>query len=757
MPRRVPLSRSPRIAPVRAIVAVLATGIAALAVAAPAPKPTPPAPDFERNVRPVLADHCLACHGFDEAKRQGGLRLDAPLGKAQLASLKYRLALKPEAPGAMPPKSHPKPLSASGRATLRAWAESGARVRTHWAFVPPVRPALPAVRNRAWVRNGVDRFILARLEREGIAPAPEADRITLIRRVSLDLVGVPPTPAEIDAFLADTRPGAYERVVDRLLASPRYGERMAQAWLDGARYADSNGYQADYERFQWPWRDWVIDAFNRNLPFDLFTIEQLAGDLLPGATLSQRVATGFNRNHRINTEGGVIAEEWRVENVVDRLETTGAVWLALSIGCGRCHDHKYDPISQRDFYRLFHYFNNVPESGTGVESPVNHPPVVKVPGPDQAAAVAKADHRIADAKASAATVEAGLPARLAAWEARTGGKPEGTVWATPAPEVSARNGSRPRALDAGVIRSEPPAPDKETFVLRIPAAGRTVSGVRLELFPDERGRISRHDGGNIVLTDLSATVDGAPVRLAKATADYAQDGFPAAHAIDDNPNTGWGVYPRTDQNRTAVFTPVAPVRAGSEIVVRLAFESVYEKHYPTRFRVSLTESSDPHGAPVPEAAIAALAVPARERSAAQRAAAEAWFRSIDPESIRVAADVAAAEKEKTAVVEASPSVMVMDELPNPRKCYVLVRGQYDRRGEEVGPGIPTALGALPRGVPNNRLGFARWVASPDNPLTARVAVNRLWEKFFGVGIVATSEDFGVRADPPSHPELLDWL
>ena len=742
-----------------AIATLAATGVVVFASMVPGPKPQAKLAslDFDRQVRPLLGDHCLACHGVDEKARQAGLRLDMPLPPKQLATLRQRLALKPGAPGAMPPPSHPKQPSAAARATLARWAADGAKIKTHWAFVPPTRPALPAVRDTRWTRNPIDRFVLARLEKEGIAPSPEAPKTTLLRRVALDLTGLPPTPAEMDAFLADKRPDAYERAVDRLLASPRYGEKMAQAWLDGARYADSNGYQADYERFQWPWRDWVIDAFNKNMPFDQFTIEQLAGDMLPNATLSQRVATGFNRNHRINTEGGVIAEEWRVENVVDRLETTGAVWLALSIGCGRCHDHKYDPISQRDFYRLFHYFNNVPESGTGAESPVNHPPLARVPGPDQAKALAAADRERVAATARLQASDQGLAARMAAWEERTGGVIPGTAWANPTPSVASRTGSPLKTAPDSTIQVGATSTDKETFTVTLPAQPSPLTGIRLEVFPDENGRISRHEGGNFVLGTITLTIDGKTVPLARATSDFNQDGFPVSGALDNDPNTGWGVYGRTDQPHTAVFSLASPTAASGPVEVRLSCESLYERHYFTKFRVSVTGSEDPHGDPVPADAVEALRVPKSSRTVLQNDAILRWFRTRDSETVAAIQAVRDSDKARQAVVDSSPTVMVMDEMSAPRKCYVLIRGQYDQRGDEVGPGIPPSLGKLPAGAPNNRLGFARWVASPTNPLTARVAVNRLWEKFFGTGIVATSEDFGVRAELPSHPELLDWL
>ena len=358
--------------------------------------------DYNRDIRPLLSDKCLACHGADPKAVQAGLRLDSWAGATakragggqaivpgspQKSELIARIRSK-DASEQMPPPSSHKSLNLAEKNLLARWIGEGAEYKPHWAFVKPVRPSLPAVRAKNWPINGIDYFVLARLEKEGMSPSPFASRQTLIRRVSLDLTGLPPTPEETAAFVADKSPKAYENVVDRLLHSPRYGEKMAQAWMDGARYADSNGFQADYERFQYRWRDWVIDAYNKNMPFDEFTVEQIAGDLLPNATVEQKVATGFNRNHRINTEGGVIPEEWRVETVIDRAEATSEVWMGLTMGCARCHDHKYDPVSQRDFYRFTAYFNNVPETGSGPERPVNHPPFIKAPTREQAATLA---------------------------------------------------------------------------------------------------------------------------------------------------------------------------------------------------------------------------------------------------------------------------------------------------------------------------------------------------------------------------------
>nr|MDQ2731804.1 DUF1549 domain-containing protein [Armatimonadota bacterium] len=398
--------------------------------------------DYARDIEPIFKANCVKCHGGETM--MGGLRLDVksyamqggdsgPVivpGSSEKSLLVQRilgLGGKPQMPkGAAP-------LSADEIAKIRGWIDGGATWQadaaplTHWAFIAPRRPDVPVVHRSAWPQNPIDNFILARLEKEGMQPSPWADRPTIIRRVYLDLTGIPPLPTELDAFVNDKSPDAYAKVVDRLLASPRYGERMAMDWLDGARYADSNGYQADYERFQWRWRDWVINAFNQNKPFDQFTIEQIAGDLLPNATLDQKIATGFNRNHRINTEGGVIPEEWRVETVIDRVETTSQVWLGLTMGCARCHNHKYDPITQKDFYSFYHYFNNVSESGTGEERAVNHPPFIKAPTPEQTARLAALDTQLKGADSWLADrVVANLP-RAAGWKLGSGANADGSL------------------------------------------------------------------------------------------------------------------------------------------------------------------------------------------------------------------------------------------------------------------------------------------------------------------------------------------
>jgi len=491
--------------------------------------------DFNRDIRPILAEACCQCHGPDEANRQAELRLDhrenvmkpregysiiVP-GKPEQSELVTRISSDDEAMQ-MPPADHPRQLKPLEVELLKRWIAEGAEYETHWSFLSSTCPTVPAVQHSTWPRNPIDRFVLTRLEREKLDPSPTADRVTLLRRVTLDLTGLPPAPEEVDAFLADRTPGAYERVVDRLLASPRFGERMASVWMDAARYADSGGYQGDLPRTMWPWRDWVVRAYNDNMPFDQFTIEQLAGDLLPNPTTDQLIATGFNRNHRINDEDGIILEEFRTEYVADRVDTTAAVWLGLTLGCARCHDHKFDPLTQKDYYSFFAYFNSVDEVGRG------------------------------------------------------------------------NGNSQPLYYFDSSIRPQIEAIDERLLELKDPAQG-----------------------------------------------EYNE----------------------------------------------------------------VTELKD----------------------------------------------------KRRKILESSLTTMIMRDLPEPRETHILIRGQYSEPGDIVEPATPAALPGASDELPQNRLGLARWIVDPQNPLTARVAVNRYWQTYFGTGLVSTPEDFGTRGDAPSHPELLDWL
>jgi len=729
--------------------------------------------DFNRDVRPILADNCFACHGPDEKTRKAELRLDTREG---LFADKTLLSRKPgesdllkritatEPGDAMPPVKSGKKLTPAQIATLKTWVEQGANWSAHWSFLPPKTQVVPALKN-VGVRNSIDAFVLDRLQREGLKPSSEADRATLIRRLSLDITGLPPTPAEVAAFMKDDSPNAYEKVVDRLLASPHYGERMAMQWLDGARYADSNGYQADFERFMWRWRDWVIDAYNSNKPFDQFTIEQLAGDMLPNATSSQKLATGFNRNHRINTEGGIIAEEWRIETIVDRVDTTFSVWLGLTMGCCRCHDHKYDPITQKEFYQAFAFFNNTPESGIGSEGPVNTPPIIKVPRTEDEATLARLKTTIEAAIAKTKAADAELPAQLAAWEKTLDVKKLGPNWLTPKPiDVTSAGKTKLDIKQDNSVQASGPNPASETFTVNLTTDLKVLSAVRFEMFPDDKlaGKgPGRSVNGNIVLTDVKVLIDGKPVKLATSSASFNQDNYSVAQAIDDNPETGWAIHPKVGQAHDAVFAFEKPIPLGktTKVTITLAFGGQYANHHPGRFRVGVSDASSPHErGGVPPTVAAAIAIPAEKRTPQQAQEVLAYFRANHAGTVTAADRELDAAKKALADFETKlPTVMVMEEMAKPRDAFVLLRGQYDKKGDKVSAGVPAALPPMPKGESNNRLGLARWIASPENPLTSRVAANRMWDKFFGAGLVRSSENFGIQGEPPTHPELLDWL
>ena len=566
-----------------------------------------PAIDFNRDIRPLLAENCLACHGQDAGKRQADLRLDVRdvalkagaivPGDAAWSKLVQRIHTA-NAEEQMPPPDSNRRLSAEQKSLLERWIAGGAVYQEHWAYVAPRRPVLSSVQEADWVRNPIDVFVLAKLEAEGLAHSPEADRATLIRRLASDLVGLPPTPDEVDGFLADNRPDAYERLVDRLLASPSYGERMALPWLDAARYADSNGFQQDGDTWQWIWRDWVVRAMNANLPFDQFTTWQLAGDLLPDATTDQKIASGFNRNHLLNGEGGAIPEEQRWVNLFDRIDTTATTWLALTMACAQCHDHKYDPITQRDYYSLLDAFNRVPESGTPqyFSSRIRVAnPFIELPSEENQAKIAEFEQLIAAADAEA---KAAVEAAFHGWQ-------------------------------AGFFGDGQPAADK----------------------------------------------------------------------------------------------------------------------------------------PLPEELRAILKKPEGERSEEEKKTLSAGLRKIFDEKARpglveklpALAKVESLKKQLNAYkADNLPRVMVMSDA-QPRETKILSRGEYLNPTEKVSFATPAFLPPLPSGAPANRLGLAQWLLGPEHPLTARVQANRIWQHFFGLGIVKTAEDFGVQSEYPVHGPLLDWL
>ncbi|MGV3757505.1 MAG: PSD1 and planctomycete cytochrome C domain-containing protein [Verrucomicrobiota bacterium] len=769
--------------------------------------------DFNRDIRPIMSDTCFHCHGFDAKSRKGGLRLDSR-EESLKAGKSGELAVVPGKPEkseiikrifatdedeVMPPKSAHKDLTPAQKELFRRWVAEGAEYQGHWAFTAPKRPEVPKITGKnSPVQNPIDNFILARLGQEKLQLTSEADRITLIRRLSFDLTGIPPTPAEVDAFLSDKSPNAYEKLVDRLFASPRYGERMAMQWLDYARYADSHGFQTDSSRQMWPWRDWVINAFNENKPFDKFTVEQIAGDLLPAPSLSQVVATGFNRNHRINGEGGIIDEEWRIENIIDRVETTGATWMALTLNCTRCHDHKYDPITQKEFYQFFAFFNNVEETGVirgaSNRSGGNPDPFVKVPSPEQTVQLALLEDKAKAAQAKVTEVQKELPALVAAWEPGFRAKLEAEVspWIPLQPtDVKSTGGATLTLQPDGSYLASGPNPAKDAYVITAPVTAGQFTGLLLEAFPDAslpEKSLGRNSNGNFVLSKVEAEITAPelsePIKVSftKAEADYSQKDWgieslvPAAepatkakakakNATASNRGKGWAVDgPTKKEPRKAMLLAYKPVSIPSNgtLTIRLKHEAL-NNHNIGRFRLSMTAQPTAMvkldgSSGVPAAIKTAIAQPADQRSAAQRTELEKYFRTnVDNPVKRADAALAAANKAVKDYSDKLPTVMVMKELAKPRDAFVLKRGEYDKKGDQVFPALPAMLPPMPAGAPSNRLGLAKWLVDPSHPLTSRVWVNRQWERFFGTGIVKTSENFGMQSDPPSHPELLDWL
>jgi len=939
---------------------------------------------FNRDVRPILSAHCFKCHGPDDAAREADLRFDqrdVAIGPAASGAV----AIVPGKPDEsellkritsadhdtlMPPPAANKPLTEAQKQTLRDWIAAGAAYESHWSFTPPVEPMLPAVKQTAWPRSPLDQFVLARQEAAGLAPSPEADKYTLARRVSLDLIGLPPTPEEIETFVNDSSPGAYEALVDRLLASPHYGERWARRWLDLARYADTNGYEKDRTRSIWPYRDWVIAALNADMPFDQFTIEQLAGDMLPGATPSQRIATGFHRNTMLNEEGGVDPLEFRFHAMVDRVATTATVWLGLTIGCAQCHTHKFDPVTHHDYYRLMALLNNADE------------PEFEVPNAEIAAQRDKLSAEIA-------TIESDLANRFPL---------EGEYrWHDAAlVSVTIASGAQHEQLPDGSLRISGPVPDRDTYTVVIEGSAANVSALQLEVLADpqlpSKGP-GRTPHGNFVLTEIAAIVGAtvestvAPVNqpdqpaqadqsravaLASATADFAQGGFAIERSFDNDATTGWAIHGPGDWNvnRTATFRlaetvaggapqrwairldqqyggnqtigrfrirlgekladdrPAAerrrehldrkfatwlaaetaaavrwsvllPVAAHSEIPSltvlddrsilasgdmskrdeyqvalanvlpsvtalrievmpdeglprrgpgRIAYEGpfgdfflsevtlrataqpwnpeqplkaeqplkiaaathsfanghntaaaaidgdpqtgwsidggqgrahtaifqlaeplagaaaldlklLFERYYAAglgRFRISVTDDPRSLSARDSPTEIEALVLkPAAERTSDEQARLLAHFLSIAPE---LSAERDAIRKLRDQM-PAYSSTLVMQERPteHPRATHLHKRGEYLQPAEKVEPQLPGMFSPLGNDEPHERLSLARWLASPRNPLVARVTVNRHWAAIFGRGLVRTTEDFGYQGEPPTHPELLDWL
>ncbi len=750
--------------------------------------------DFRRDVRPILSDRCFACHGPDEAHREGGLRLDkkeSAFGEADSGeraivpgdvhgSELLRRLITEDIDERMPPAETNKPLSQDEINVIRAWIEQGADWQNHWSFDVPMRPQPAVVENAEWPRSELDGFVLSRLEKEGLSPSPEADPVTLLRRVTFDLTGMPPTPAEVDAFVADPSEDAYEKAVDRLLRSTRYGEHMARYWLDAARYGDTHGLHLDNYREMWPYRDWVIGAFNDNKPFDQFIVEQLAGDLLPGATPEQLIATGFLRCHVTTSEGGSIDEEVYVRNVNDRVVTFGTVFMGATLECTRCHDHKFDPLTMKDFYSLFAYFNSL--DGKPLDgNKKDHEPVIRVMSDAQQQQLDDYDQQIAALNERLKAPWPAVDAAQRAWEVALLDEQESDAaddngdWQLLVPkELVSKGGATLTRRDDGSILASGVNPAKEVYEVIGLIAGNAWQAIRLEALLDEsltNGGAGRSSNSNVVLTEFEAYVAPADkptewqrVNITQSWADYEQpDGdFKIANAIDGKASTGWAIAGHVKrEDRTAYFTTDKPYGADGDALLKvvLKHESIYSQHQFGRIRLSVSKG-DPIPSEIPPAIMKIVRHDRAERTEKQREELQKYYReSIADEAGFVEArdKLTSLQKSRKELFSKLPTTLVFKELAKPKESFVLFRGEYDQRRERVGRRTPDALPSITAEQPADRLGLAQWLVDPTHPLTARVTVNRLWQQLFGTGIVKTSEDFGSQGEPPSHQEMLDWL
>jgi len=745
---------------------------------ASADKDTSPVPDqihFNRDVRPILSENCFTCHGPDKAARKAKLRLDTfegattdldgniPVVPGNLAKSElYKRITTKDPEEVMPPPKAEHKLSVRQVAVLKKWIEQGAKWEKHWSFIAPVAPAAPKTADTAWAKNKIDAFIATRLERESLKPRSEAEKHTLIRRATLDLIGLPPTPDEVDAFIADASLHAYEKMADRLLASPHFGERMALDWLDVARFADTNGFHIDNGRDMTRWREWVIQAFNKNMPFDQFTVEQLAGDLLPNATLEQQIASGFNRNHMINFEGGAVPDEYHMAYIVDRVNTTTTVWLGLTVACAQCHDHKYDPISQKEYFQLYSFFNNVAEKGLDGNKG-NAEPLIKTPTAEQLQAIEKQKAVIAGVEAKVNAPAADLDAAQAKWEAEESANDTKVQWAVlDAAEAKSADGATLTKLDDKSIRASGTNPVSDTYTFAAESSLKQITGIRLEALPDDSFPAKgpgRSENGNVVMTGFKVSVAGKAMTLKAASADFSQKDFPITSAIDNNPSAGWAIHPEVGKPHTAVFEFDAPfkVDAKARVTVTLEFKSPFGQHALGRFRLAATDARNPQGKAMPDAVAKILATAAGKRTEAQKTELRTFYRTTQGTS-KALTDQLAAEKKTLAELEKkTTTTMVMKELAKPRDTFMLMRGQYNLKGDKVTAGVPASLPPLPKDAPANRLGLAQWLVDPAHPLTARVIVNRYWQMYFGTGLVKTSEDFGSQGELPINQDLLDFL
>ena len=747
---------------------------------------------FNRDIRPILADNCFKCHGPDAKQRKGKLRLDdertakGPAASGSVAvvtgkTLESELYLRITAEDGderMPPKDSGKSLSADEIAKIKQWIEEGAAYEGHWAFIPPQRPALPQVKNAAWCRNPIDFFIVSKLESVGLEPSPEAERATLLKRLCLDLTGIPPGLAEQDAFLSDRGGDAFKKQVERLLDSPHYGERWGRIWLDAARYADSDGYEKDKPRQVYSYRDWVVAALNRDLPYNEFIFEQIAGDMIEGASQDAVTATGLLRNSMINEEGGIDPEQFRMEAMFDRMDCIGKAILGLTIQCAQCHDHKYDPLTQDDYYRMFAFLNNAHEATVAVYTPTERK------------AIAEIDSEAGEIEDQIRRQNPHWAERMAAWEKQLSAEP---AWVVVRPEVDedSTGGQKYIAQEDGSLLAEGYAPTKHTVKLTAKTLIAPIRAIRLELLNDPNLPLSgpgRSTRGTAALTEIrleAAPADGkgkaVDVKISGATADVNPpekplDAIyedrsnrkrvtgPVAFAIDGKDETAWGIDVgpgRRNQPRKAVFTLAKPIAFPGGAVLTINLKQNHggwnsddnQNHNLGRFRLSVTSDPNAKADPVPIEFRKLLAIARDQRTPDQTKRVFSYWRTT-------VSEWSGANGWIDSIVRRHPegaSQLVLHEREKPRATHILERGDFLKPGKAVTPGIPSFLAGNSSASTPSRLTFAKWLASRDSPTVARSLVNRIWQAYFGTGIVATSEDLGVQCEAPSHPELLDWL
>ncbi len=757
---------------------------------------------FNRDIRPIMADTCFRCHGPDKAARMAGMRLDireealkpaaggvvpiVPGDPEQSAIIQRIFAADARV---MPPAYIHKELTAAQKQTIRQWVAEGAKYEGHWAYQPVERPTPPAA------GNPIDAFIRQRLARAGLQPSPEADRRTLIRRVSLDLTGLPPTPQGVAAFLADTSANAYEKVVDRLLASPRYAEQQTMHWLDAIRYADTCGFHGDNAFPAWPFRDYVLRAFRDNKPFDQFTREQLAGDLLPDATVEQRVASAYNRLNRTSAEGGLQPKEYLAKYAADRVRTTVAVWMGSTLGCAECHDHKFDPFTSRDFYSMKAFFADLKETGLVPDRGKKAwGSLLALPTPEQRQRRQELTTQLADARERLKAKMAALAPQRAAWERELLRRYEAgeLAWQVQRPvsastahgavlkiyndemvdytDYDGSNLTAFRAPGNGLMIAGGPNPSTETYTVTFRPGAGTWTALGIEVVQDESLpgiRVAR-GADRLVLTEVDAQADGRRAAFVAGTSNLNNPApeHPPDAAFDGDPKTGWAVATYNENPKIFLalrFTQPVQTQSGSTMTVRLHQDSDFRRATLGRFRLALSSGvyswpTAEKGKEIPAAVLKALRMDPDERTTRQTAPLDAYFRWASPEANAEVAEVARLEKESALLETAIPRVMVA-EATTPTETRILARGNWmDESGAVVRPAIPAFLGKLDTGNDRaNRLDLADWLVSKSNPLTARVFVNRLWRQFFGIGISKVLDDLGSQGEWPTHPELLDWL